>query len=142
MAVMQNALAGTELRPGDRDHFEKTISEADVYLYAGISGDTNPAHLSETFAERTQFKTRIAHGMLSAGLISAVLGTRLPGPGTIYLGQDLSFKAPVKIGDTIRADVEVIETKPGKRVVKLQTTCTNQDGVVVLDGVATVLSPR
>jgi 3-hydroxybutyryl-CoA dehydratase len=71
-----------------------------------------------------------------------VLGTRLPGPGTIYLEQDLSFKAPVKIGDTIRADVEVIETKPSKRVVKLQTTCTNQDGVVVLDGVATVLSPR
>lgn len=132
----------TELQLGDRDHFEKTISEADVYMFAGISGDTNPAHLSESYAAQTPFKTRIAHGMLSAGLISAVIGTRLPGPGSIYLGQELRFNKPVRIGDTIRADVEVLETRPGKRVIKLKTSCTNQDGDVVLDGIATVLSPR
>jgi len=133
---------GTELVPGQMDHFEKTISESDVYLYAGITGDMNPAHVNEVYASQGRFKGRIAHGMLTAGLVSAVVGTRLPGPGTIYLGQELRFHAPVMIGDTVRAEVEVVETRPGKRVVKLKTTCTNQDGVTVLDGVATVLSPR
>jgi 3-hydroxybutyryl-CoA dehydratase len=133
---------GTELVPGQKDHFEKTISESDVYLYAGITGDMNPAHVNAVYAGQSRFKGRIAHGMLTAGIISAVVGTRLPGPGSIYMGQELRFLAPVMIGDTIRAEVEVLETRPGKRVVTLKTTCTNQDGVTVLDGVATVLSPR
>jgi len=135
------AVLGTELAIGQRDHFTKTVSESDVYLYAGISGDTNPAHINEVYASQTRFGTRIAHGMLTAGFISAVIGTRLPGPGTIYLGQDLKFLAPVKIGDTVRAEVEVIETLAGRKI-KLRTTCTNQHGKRVLDGIATVLSPR
>ena len=88
--------------------FAKTVTEADIVLYAGISGDTNPVHLNEELAKGTMFKTRIAHGMLTAGFISAVLGTKLPGPGAIYLGQTLKFKAPVKIGDTAVARVTVI----------------------------------
>ena len=88
------------------------------------------------------FKGRIAHGMLTAGFISAVLGTKLPGPGTIYLGQELKFTAPVRFGDTIKAEVEVIEKKEEKNIMKLSTTCTNQDGVVVLKGVATVMPPK
>ena len=140
MAAVQTP--DTELRVGDSDYFEKTIGEADVTLFAGLTGDTNPAHLSEPYAAQTPFRTRIAHGMLSAGLISAVLGTRLPGPGTVYLGQELKFIAPVRIGDTVRAAVEVLETRPGKRVVRMRTWCTNQRGETVLDGVATVLSPR
>src|SRR5665647_3919814 len=121
-----------ELNIGDTDYFEKTISESDVYLYAGITGDFNPAHINQREAETTMFKERIAHGMLTAGFISAVLGTKLPGPGTIYLGQELRFTAPVRFGDTIKAEVEVIEKFDTKNIMKLSTTCTNQDGVVVL----------
>ncbi|MGH4050934.1 MAG: MaoC family dehydratase, partial [Clostridium sp.] len=87
-------------------------------------------------------KGRIAHGMLTAGFVSAVLGTKLPGPGTIYLGQELKFTAPVRFGDTIKAEVEVIEKKEEKNIMKLSTTCTNQDGVIVLKGVATVMPPK
>ena len=93
----------SELKVGDAAEFSKTISEADVYLYAGVSGDLNPAHINEAYAQNTFFKTRIAHGMLSAGFISAVLGMQLPGPGTIYMRQELSFRAPVRIGDTVTA---------------------------------------
>jgi len=135
-------LTMNELNMGDTDYFEKTISESDVYLYAGITGDLNPAHINQRDAETTMFKGRIAHGMLTAGFISAVLGTRLPGPGTIYLGQELRFTAPVRFGDTIKAEVEVIEKNEEKNIMKLKTTCTNQDGVVVLKGVATVMPPK
>ncbi|MGV8984616.1 MaoC family dehydratase, partial [Clostridium sp.] len=128
-----------ELNIGDKDSFEKTISESDVYLYAGITGDLNPAHINERESQTTMFKGRIAHGMLTAGFISAVLGTKLPGPGTIYLGQELRFTAPVRFGDTIKAEVEVIEKFDAKNIMKLSTICTNQDGVVVLKGVATVM---
>ncbi|MEW9081418.1 MaoC family dehydratase [Caldanaerobacter subterraneus] len=131
-----------ELKVGDKDYFEKTITETDVYLYAGITGDFNPVHINQIEAEKTMFKGRIAHGMLTAGLISTVLGTKLPGTGTIYLGQELKFTKPVRIGDTIKAEVEVIEIIPEKNRVKLKTTCTNQNGEVVLEGIATVLAPK
>ena len=135
-------LSITELNIGDKDSFEKTISESDVYLYAGVTGDLNPAHINQREAETTMFKGRIAHGMLTAGFISAVLGMRLPGPGTIYLGQELKFTAAVRFGDTIKAEVEVIEKIEEKNIIKLSTICTNQDGVVVLKGIATVMPPK
>lgn len=131
-----------ELNLGDKAYFQKTITETDVYMYAGITGDLNPAHINEEYAKDTMFKGRIAHGMLTAGLISAVLGMQLPGPGTIYLKQDLKFTAPVRIGDTIKAEVEVSEMIVEKNRIKLRTTCTNQNGDVVLDGEATVMPPR
>ncbi|MBU3190470.1 MaoC family dehydratase [Clostridium bowmanii] len=131
-----------EINLGDKESFEKTISESDVYLYAGITGDLNPAHINQREAETTMFKGRIAHGMLTAGFISAVLGMKLPGPGTIYLGQELKFTAPVRFGDTIKAEVEVIEMFDAKNIIKLNTICTNQDGVVVLKGIATVMPPK
>lgn len=131
-----------ELNIGDRASFQKTITETDVYLYAGITGDLNPAHINQVESEKTMFKGRIAHGMLTAGLVSAVLGMQLPGPGSIYLGQELKFMAPVKIGDTIRAEVEVIEKFEEKNRIKLSTICTNQNGVEVLIGVATIMPPK
>jgi 3-hydroxybutyryl-CoA dehydratase len=131
-----------QLNVGDADKFSKTVTDADVYLFAGVSGDFNPAHIDEAYAQGTFFKTRIAHGMLSAGFISAVIGTRLPGPGTVYLKQTLNFLAPVRIGDTVTARVEVIEKLEEKKRVRLKTTCTNQEGVVVLDGEAMVSPPR
>jgi 3-hydroxybutyryl-CoA dehydratase len=111
-------------------------------MYAGITGDLNPAHINEVYAQQTSFKTRIAHGMLTAGYISAVLGTQLPGAGTIYLKQELKFLAPVRMGDTITAKVEVIEVNQEKNRIKLRTTCTNQNGEMVLDGEALVSPPK
>lgn len=131
-----------ELNIGDKASFQKTITETDVYLYAGITGDLNPAHINQVEAEKTMFQGRIAHGMLTAGLVSAVLGMQLPGPGSIYLGQELKFMAPVKIGDTIKAEVEVIEKFEEKNRIKLSTVCTNQNGVEVLIGVATIMPPK
>ncbi|MFZ5569618.1 MAG: MaoC family dehydratase [Thermodesulfobacteriota bacterium] len=131
-----------ELSVGDTREFSKTISESDVYLYAGITGDLNPAHVNAVYAGKTFFKTRIAHGMLVGGLISTVIGTMLPGPGTIYMKQSLSFLAPVRMGDTITARVAVLEKLPEKGRVRLQTTCVNQDGTIVLDGEALVSPPR
>ena len=102
---------------GDRAEFSKTVAESDIYQYAGVTGDFNPAHVNEEYASKTFFKTRIAHGMLSAGFISNVLGNQLPGPGAVYIRQSLNFLAPVRIGDTITAVVEVtdvnMEKKPG-----------------------------
>ena len=131
-----------ELELGQSARFSKTISESDVYLYAGITGDFNPAHINQAYAENTAFKTRIAHGMLTAGFISNLLGTQLPGPGSIYLQQTLNFKAPVVFGDTVTATVEVIEILVEKKRVRMKTTCTNQEGTVVLDGEAYVSPPR
>jgi 3-hydroxybutyryl-CoA dehydratase len=131
-----------EIAVGDGASFAKTISETDIYLYAGITGDFNPAHIDEGYASQTFFKSRIAHGMLTAGLISAILGTRFPGPGTIYLRQELSFLAPVRIGDTITASVEVIEMHPEKNRIRLKTFCKNQEGIMVLDGEALVSPPK
>ncbi len=131
-----------EIQVGDSAEFAKTVSETDIYLYAGISGDFNPAHINAAYAEQTFFKARIAHGMLAAGFISTVLGTMLPGPGTIYLKQALTFMAPVLIGDTITARAEVTEKDEAKNKITLKTTCTNQKGKVVLDGEAMVSPPR
>ena len=131
-----------ELNVGDAAEFSKTISETDVYLFAGITGDLNPAHINEAYAQKTFFKTRIAHGMLSAGFISAVLGNQLPGPGSIYVRQELNFLAPMRIGDTITARVEVVEKNTEKNRVKLRTTCVNQDGVKVTDGEAVISPPK
>jgi 3-hydroxybutyryl-CoA dehydratase len=128
-----------EIKLGDRAYVEKTISEADVYLYAGITGDFNPAHVNQVEAEKTIFKGRIAHGLLSAGLISAVLGTQLPGPGTIYLSQELKFSVPVRIGDTIKAEVEVVDIIIEKERIKLRTCCYKQEGKMVIDGTAIVM---
>lgn len=130
-----------KLNIGDKDHFEKTISESDVYLYSGITGDLNPAHINQIEAENSMFKGRIAHGMLTAGFISAVLGMKLPGPGTIYLSQEMKFLAPVRFGDTIKAEVEVIEKIEEKNRIRLNTICTNQNGEVVLKGIAVVMPP-
>ncbi len=131
-----------EIKLGDKASFHKTISETDVYLYAGISGDLNPAHINETQARDSFFKGRIVHGMLTASLISAVLGMQLPGPGTIYLSQDLKFLAPVRFGDTIAAEVEVSEIILEKNKVILTGTCTNQNGEVVLKGTSVVMPPK
>lgn len=128
-----------EIQVGDKASMTKTISEYDVYGFAGITGDFNPVHVNAEFAKDTMFKQRIAHGMLSAGLISAVLGTSLPGENTIYLGQELSFKAPVMIGDTITATVEVLEKIEGKNRLIFRTTVTNQNGLLVVDGKATTM---
>jgi 3-hydroxybutyryl-CoA dehydratase len=132
----------SEIQVGDSAEFSKTVSESDVYLYAGVTGDLNPAHINEAYAENTFFKTRIAHGMLTAGFISAILGMHLPGPGTIYLKQELKFLAPVRIGDTITARAEVTEVTADKNRIRLKTTCTNQDGARVLDGEAMVSPPK
>ena len=143
--VRETAMIGKtigELNVGDSAEFAKTVSESDIYLYAGITGDFNPAHVNEAYAEKTFFKTRIAHGMLIAGLVSAVLGTKLPGPGTIYMRQELDFLAPVKIGETVTARVEVIEVNADKNRVKLKTTCVNQEGKAVLDGEALISPPK
>ena len=131
-----------QIRVGDAAEFTKTVTETDVYLYAGITGDLNPAHLNEAYAKGTFFKSRIAHGMLTAGFISSILGMQLPGPGTIYMRQSLSFLAPVRFGDTITARAEVVEVIAEKNRVRLKTTCTNQDGIVVLDGEALVSPPK
>jgi len=124
---------------GETASLSKTISEADIVLFAGVTGDFNPLHLDAEYAKKTRFGERIAHGLLTAGLISAVLGTRLPGPGAIYLGQTLNFRKPVKIGDTITATAKVSSYDPEKRIVKLETNCYNQDGVLVLGGEAVLL---
>jgi len=127
---------------GDSATFTKTVSESDVYMYAGISGDFNPAHINAVEAGKSIFGERIAHGMLTASFISTVLGTALPGPGTVYLSQELSFKRPVKFGDTIEAKVEVIEKIEEKNRIIVRTTCTNQHGELVIDGKAIVMPPK
>ncbi len=139
------APSSSTLAVGNRASFTKTITESDIVLFAGITGDMNPVHIDETFAEKSLFKKRIAHGMLSAGLISTVLGTRIPGPGAIYLKQSLEFRKPVFIGDTITATVEVTALEvdnPKKQRITLATTCMNQDGDTVLTGEATLIPPR
>ena len=127
------------IKIGDQASMTKTVSEADIYAFAGVTGDFNPVHVDAEFAKTTIFGERIAHGMLSAGFISAVIGTGIPGRNAIYLKQDLSFRAPVKIGDTVTATVEVIEKIDAKNRVVLKTTVTNQAGTVVVEGTATMM---
>lgn len=127
-----------DLKIGQKAYVQKTFSDADVTMFAGVSMDVNPIHMSEGYAKDSLFGKRIVHGMLTASLISSVLGIQLPGPGTIYLGQELKFMAPVYLGDDITAEVEIIELREDKKIVKLNTTCRNQDGKTVVSGLATV----
>ena len=127
-----------DLKIGDTATFAKTITEADIVLFAGASGDNNAVHLNEEFAQTTPFKGRLAHGMLTASVISAAIAGRLPGPGTIYLNQSLRFLAPVRPGETVHATVTVKELIPEKRRVLLSTVCTVK-GKVVIDGDALVM---
>ena len=130
-----------QIEVGESATQTRTVTEADVVMFGGVTGDLNPAHMNEVYASASPFKGRIAHGMLGAGYISAVLGMTLPGPGTIYLKQSLEFLAPVRMGDTITARVEVAEKLPKGRL-RILTTCTNQDDTTVIKGEATVLPPR
>ncbi|MFY9174642.1 MAG: MaoC family dehydratase [Peptococcia bacterium] len=129
-----------ELQIGQKASLSKTITDEVIRAFADVSEDRNPLHLDEEFAKDTIFKERIAHGMITAGLISAVIGTQLPGLNTIYLKQDLNFTAPVKIGDTITVEVEVLE-KLEKKNVRLSTIARNQNGDVVVKGEAIVKKP-
>ena len=130
-----------DMAVGQTARIGKTITEADILMFAAVSTDTNPVHLDAEAAKASVFKERVAHGMLSAGLISAVLGTRLPGHGTIYLAQTLRFCAPVRIGDTVTAEVEVTALDPAKQRATLRTTCLVA-GKPVIEGEATVMPPR
>ena len=123
---------------GQKASLQKTFTAADVTLFGGISLDVNPLHMSDEFAKTSIFGKRVVHGILTSGLISAVLANKLPGPGTIYLGQELKFVAPVFLGDDIKAEVEIAELREDKKIVKLNTTCYNQDGKPVITGMATV----
>lgn len=129
-----------QLQPGMTASIAKTVTETDIILFAGISTDINPAHLDEEYAKNTMFGGRIAHGMLSAGFISAVLANHLPGPGTIYMSQTLKFKAPVRPGDTVRATVTVKEVNVAKNRVTLDTVCTVA-GKTVIEGECMMMPP-
>ena len=133
-----------ELKVGDSAEWSRTVTEDDIKLFAKATGDLNPVHLDQAYAEKTFFKGRIAHGLLSLGYISTVLGMGniLPGHGTIYLSQEVKFLAPVRIGDTITARVEVMELNLVKNRVKFKTICFNQDGKIVVDGAAWVMPPK
>ena len=130
------------MKPGDTAEITKTIEQTDIQAFADLTGDHNPVHLDEEFAKTTRFGRRIAHGMLTASLISSVLANELPGEGSVYLGQTLQFVAPVFPGDTITARVTVKDIREGKGIVKLDTVCVNQRDEVVLRGEATVLVHR
>ncbi len=129
-----------DLAEGMQDAYAKTITDADVTTFAGISGDTNPVHLNHEFASETLFEGQVAHGMLTASFISTVIGTKLPGPGCIYVSQNLRFKAPVKVGDTVTATCTVTRIIPEKRMIEMETVCS-VGGKPVLDGEATILVP-
>ncbi len=130
-----------DIKVGDSDSFTKTVTEADVYNFAGVSGDFNPAHINETYAKDTMFKGRIAHGVLSVSFISTVIGTRLPGPGSIYLSQEVKFVKPVYFNDTITATCTVTEIIEEKNRLFLDTVCTNQNGEEVITGSVVVYLP-
>jgi 3-hydroxybutyryl-CoA dehydratase len=127
-----------ELSVGQKSSFSKTVTEADIVLFAAVSGDTNPAHFNEEYASKTMFKGRIAHGMLSASFLSTVFGTKMPGPGAIYISQNLKFKAPVRIGDTVVAEVELVELIAEKKRANFKCTC-RVGSTVVVDGDASLM---
>src|SRR5437764_3210226 len=130
-----------EIGVGDSATLIRTLTEQDIKLFAVMSGDINPAHVDPEYAMSSRFREVIGHGMWSGALISTVLGTEFPGPGTIYLGQDLRFRRPVKVGDTITIKVTAKEKDPEKRKVVLDTECVNQDGEIVVSGTAEVIAP-
>jgi acyl dehydratase len=129
------------LNIGDSASRTKIFSDEDVRAFAQISGDANPVHLDDDYAAGTRFGKRLVHGILTSGLISAVLGTQLPGPGSIYIQQTLNFRAPVFIDDTITATVTLTKLREGKPIATFETICTNQDGITVIDGEALLLLP-
>jgi 3-hydroxybutyryl-CoA dehydratase len=137
---MSDGMFFEDLAIGQTASFGKTVTEADVVLFAAVTGDTNPMHLNAEYAKESIFGERIAHGMLAAGLITKVLGTQLPGPGTIYMSQSLKFRAPVRIGQTVTATVEVMALHPDKHRATLRTVCT-VTGEPVLEGEAYVSVP-
>lgn len=139
MSMLENRTYD-ELNAGDTASASHVVTERDLILFATVSGDVNPVHLDEEFAAATPFKGRIAHGMLSGALISAAIACELPGPGTIYIGQEMSFLRPVRLGDEIRIELEVLEKLP-KNWLKIATQVINQEGKKVVDGVATVMAP-
>ena len=128
----------SEIRIGEYAEVVHRVTENDIKSFGKLSGDYNPLHFDETWAKKTMFGGRIAHGILTAAFISTAIGMSLPGPGTVYIGQQMRFLKPVRIGDTVTARVEVIQKNDDKERLTLKTTCKNQDGVVVLDGEATV----
>jgi 3-hydroxybutyryl-CoA dehydratase len=130
-----------EIKIGQTARTSKQITQTDLTLYAAITGDFNPIHFDPVYSAHTRFKGPIAHGMIAAGLVSGLIGMKLPGPGTIYLKQTLDFLAPVKVNDVITACVEVV-TLLDKSRVRLKTTCINQEGVTVLEGEALVIAPN
>jgi 3-hydroxybutyryl-CoA dehydratase len=131
-----------DIRVGRRASFTKTVTEADVTTFAGLIGDFNPLHVDAEYARKSRFGRRVAHGMFTGGLISAVLGNKLPGAGSIYLSQQIEFLAPVYIGDTITAVVEVTSWQPEKRIITLRTDCYNQEEKQVVTGKAVLLVDR
>jgi acyl dehydratase len=133
-------IAFEELAPGVSVETNHAVGAREIELFAEATGDRNPVHLDEEFAAATQFGGRIAHGMLTAGFVSAAIASKLPGPGSIYLAQTLRFTKPVRLGDTVTVKLEVLEVS-AKRRVRLATVCTNQHGETVIDGEATVLVP-
>lgn len=126
---------------GQVESFTRTITETDLVMYAGLSGDYNPIHVDVEYSKNTRFGERIAHGLLTSSLISRLLGMHLPGPGSVYLDQTLKFLKPVFIGDTIKTTGEIIEIIEDKKIIKLRTICQKQDGSIVLEGIATMLVP-
>lgn len=130
-----------DLEAGMTATFAKTVTESDIILFAGISGDINPVHLNHEFASETMFKGRIAHGLLTASFISTVLGTKLPGPGCIYLSQNLNFKAPVRVGDTVNARGTITGVDKDRRRITMWTECKVGD-TVVIDGEAVAMVPK
>jgi 3-hydroxybutyryl-CoA dehydratase len=136
---MQKELMYEDIQVGDTAVFSKTITDYDIYQFAGLTGDFNPMHIDNEFAKGTFFKERIAHGLLTGSFISTVLGMKLPGPNSIYLSQNFKFLAPVKIDDTIKATVEVVEKRDDKKIIKLKTQVFNQRMEMVVDGEAVVM---
>jgi len=130
------------IKVSDSASMTKTFSDEDVRSFAEISGDKNPIHVDDEFAAQTSFKQRLVHGILTSGMISALLGMELPGPGCIYIQQILNFRAPVFIGDTITATVKVIKVREDKPIITLETICEKTDGTVVIDGQAVLRAPR
>ncbi len=140
MSPAPSARSLSDFNVGQTEYYERTVAEADIERFADVSGDDNPVHLDDTWAAATMFKGRIAHGMLSASYISTVIGTRLPGPGSIYMGQSLRFRAPVRIGDTVRATVTVRAIDEEKRRLTLDTVCSVGE-TTVIEGEALVMVP-
>jgi 3-hydroxybutyryl-CoA dehydratase len=137
---MSDGFSIDEMEVGQTASMSKTVTEADIVMFAGVTGDFNPAHIDAEYAASSMFKERIAHGMLSAGFISATLAMKLPGPGTIYLGQQLKFKAPVLINDTVKTVVTIKSIDEKRKIVVLDTTCSVA-GKTVLAGEATMMKP-